>query len=108
MCYSESISTPGELKNIRCFDINVVMISREASPTFGHANCKFFSVYIPYKESISKEMNNDNDLNLHSMTKFRVGFATGHDFCSTLVLVKTPRFDSYCGQVYRPARPVWV
>ena len=31
--------------------------------------CKFFCVYRPYKESISKEMNNDNDLNLHSMTK---------------------------------------
>ena len=31
--------------------------------------CKFFCVYKPYKESISKEMNNDNDLNLHSMTK---------------------------------------
>ena len=31
-------------------------------------SCKFFSVYRPYKESISKEMNND-DLNLHSMTK---------------------------------------
>ena len=27
--------------------------------------CKFFCVYRPYKESISKEMNNDNDLNLH-------------------------------------------
>ena len=31
--------------------------------------CKFFCVYRPYKESISTEMNNDNDLNLHSMTK---------------------------------------
>ena len=31
--------------------------------------CKFFCVYRPYKESISKEMNNDNDLNLHSMAK---------------------------------------
>ena len=31
--------------------------------------CKFFCVYRPYKESISKEMNNDNDLNFHSMTK---------------------------------------
>ena len=31
--------------------------------------CKFFCVYRPYKESITKEMNNDNDLNLHSMTK---------------------------------------
>ena len=36
---------------------------------FGHMLCKFFCVYRPYKESISKEMNNDNDLNLHSMTK---------------------------------------
>ena len=26
-------------------------------------------MYISYKELISKEMNNDNDLNLHSMTK---------------------------------------
>ena len=30
---------------------------------------QIFCVYRPYKESISKEMNNDNDLNLHSMTK---------------------------------------
>ena len=35
---------------------------------FGHA-MPIFWVYRPYKESISKEMNNDNDLNLHSMTK---------------------------------------
>ena len=26
---------------------------------------QIFCVYRPYKESISKEMNNDNDLNLH-------------------------------------------
>ena len=31
--------------------------------------CKFFCVCRPYKESISREMNNGNDLNLHSMTK---------------------------------------
>ena len=41
------------------------MNSAEASPTFGHANANFFCVYKPYKESISKKMNNDNDLNLH-------------------------------------------
>ena len=35
---------------------------------FGHENAKFFCVYRPYKESISKEMN-DIDLNLHNMTK---------------------------------------
>ena len=37
--------------------------------------CNFFCVYRPYKESISKEMNND-DLNLHSMTNCRAGFVT--------------------------------
>ena len=30
---------------------------------------QIFSVYRPYNESISRGMNNDNDLNLHSMTK---------------------------------------
>ena len=40
-----------------------------ATPTFDRTNANFFCVYIPYRESISKEMNNDNDLNLHSMTK---------------------------------------
>ena len=35
---------------------------------FGHA-MQIFLCYKPYKESISKEMNNDNDLNLHNMTK---------------------------------------
>ena len=43
--------------------------SSEASSTFGHAKCKFFSVYKPYKEPISKAMSDNNDLNLHSMTK---------------------------------------
>ena len=42
-----------------------LVISGEASPIFGHANAYFFCVYRPYKESISKEMNNDNALNLH-------------------------------------------
>ena len=44
---------------------NIIDCSGEGSPAFGHANVKFFCVYRPYKESISKEMNNDNDLNLH-------------------------------------------
>ena len=43
------------------------LASGEASPTFGHANVNFsVFIYRPYnKESISKEINNDNDLNLH-------------------------------------------
>ena len=54
--------------------IKIVNNSGEASPTFGHANANF-SVFIDrtYKESTPKEMNNNNDLNLHSMA----GFATG-------------------------------
>ena len=39
----------------------------EARATFGHANEFFLFIHRIYKESISKEMNND-DLNLHSMT----------------------------------------
>ena len=42
--------------------------SGKASRTFGHAMQIFLRLYRPYKESISKEMNND-DLNLHSVTK---------------------------------------
>ena len=40
--------------------------SGKASLTFGHANaCKVICVYRQYNESVSEEMNNDNDLNLH-------------------------------------------
>ena len=45
--------------------------SSKASPTFGHAMQIFLRLYRPYKESISKALNND-DLNLHSVTKFRL------------------------------------
>ena len=66
---------------------------------FGHAIGKFFCVYRPYKDPISKEMNNDNDLNLHSMTKLSgwlryclydplgnlfTGLAPATENCSTL------------------------
>ena len=39
--------------------------------------CKFLCLYRPYKESISKEMNN-HDLNLHSVTKYSLGFPDLH------------------------------
>ena len=43
--------------------------SSEASPTFGHANANF-SVFIErIRNEFLPEMDNDNDLNLHSMTK---------------------------------------
>ena len=41
--------------------------------------CKFFCVYRPYEEPISKEMNNDNHLNFICMTKCRAGSATARD-----------------------------
>ena len=41
--------------------------SGKASPTFGHVMQIFLRLYRPYKESISKAMN--DDLNLHSVTK---------------------------------------
>ena len=45
-----------------------VIASGEASPTFGHAN-EIFSVFIDrIKESMSTETNNDNDLNLHTLS----------------------------------------
>ena len=48
----------------------VISLVRTAMFVTGEAGrwsgkCKFFCVYRPYKESFSKEMNNDNDLNLH-------------------------------------------
>ena len=36
-----------------------------SQPDICSCKCKFFCVYRPYKEPISKEMNNNNDLNLH-------------------------------------------
>ena len=45
----------------------LLMSSGKVRSTFGHSNVNF-SVYRPCEESISKEVNND-DLNLHSMTK---------------------------------------
>ena len=36
-----------------------------SQPDMWSCKCKFFCVYRPYKESVSKEMNNDNNLNLH-------------------------------------------
>ena len=43
--------------------------SGEASATFGHTNENFSVFTDRNEESISKEMNNDSDLNLHRITK---------------------------------------
>ena len=42
-----------------------VYLHWQSQPEIWSCKCKFFSVYRPYKESISKEMNKDRDLNLH-------------------------------------------
>ena len=44
--------------------------------------CKYFRAYGPLKQSISKEMNND-DLTLQSITKYITGFAT--DILSAMI-----------------------
>ena len=52
-----------ELKELFC------VLQWRSQPDIWPCKCKFFCVYRPYKELIFKEMNNDNDLNLYSMTK---------------------------------------
>ena len=40
-----------------------------SQPDIWSCKCKFFCGNRPYKEAISKEMNNDNVVNLNSKTK---------------------------------------
>ena len=47
-----------------------------SQPDIWSCKFKFFCVYRPYKETISKEMNNDNHLNLHLHDQTSAGFAT--------------------------------
>ena len=64
---------------------------------------QFFCVYILYEESISKEMNNDhNDLNLHSMTNCRAGFATVKDgiLCDIRKLINKTQGNHSCEGVF--------
>ena len=65
-----AVHTPSALlvaRKDKNFLASVKISAASGSATFGYANANF-SVYKPYKEPIPKEMNND-DLNLHSMTK---------------------------------------
>ena len=59
-----------------------------SQPDIWSCKCKFFCVYRSYKESIFKEMNNDNDLICICMTKY-VGLASllHSCFCSSWWLV---------------------
>ena len=53
----------------RTIDVKkVVLYQLRSQPNIWSCKCKVFCVYRPYKESISKEMNNDY-LNLHIITK---------------------------------------
>ena len=49
-----------ETRLLRRSHDNITRTSGEASSTFGHTNANFSVVYKPYKESISKEMNNND------------------------------------------------
>ena len=96
--------------------------SGEASPTILVMQCKFFCVYRPYKESISKEKINDNDLNLHSMTKLsgwlRYWTAVSSFLslepktldCNFFVInyvVLMKNFDHIIGRILRPCGSFW-
>ena len=53
---------------MRWVQFDLLAISGEATqgqPDIWSCKYKFFCVYRPYKEPISKEINNDNHLNLH-------------------------------------------
>ena len=50
-----------------------------SQPDIWSCKCKFFCVSRPYNEPISKEMNNDNHLNLHLHDQMSAGFATARD-----------------------------
>ena len=53
---------------------NVHSTQWQSQPDIWSCKCKFFCVYRPHKEPISKEMNNDKIC--ICMTKCRAGFAT--------------------------------
>ena len=54
----------------------------QSQPDIWSCKCKVICVYRQYNESISEEMNNDNDLNLHLNDQIRAGFATACFFAS--------------------------
>ena len=60
-------------------------------PDIWSCKCKFFCVYRPYKKSISKEMNNDNDLNLHSMNKFSDWFRYSDEVGELIIRKSQPQ-----------------
>ena len=49
---------------LRIFPFSDSLKQWRSQPDIWSCKCKFFCVYKPYKESVSKEMNNDSDLNL--------------------------------------------
>ena len=70
-------------------EIEYPLLQWRSQPDIWSCRCKFFCVYRPYKESISKEIN--NDLNLHSMTKL-LGW-----FCSCTIVELESTADSESG-----------
>ena len=63
----------GSLAGLLDLDVNICGkgfsfrsgLQLRSQPEIWSCKCKFFCVYRPYEISISKEMNNDNDINLH-------------------------------------------
>ena len=65
-----------------------LVIQWRSQPDIWSCKCKFFCVYRPYKESISKEMNNDN-LNLHLHDQMSVWLR----YCSRHILFEFLNFE---------------
>ena len=68
MLYACCVS--GELDPTQFYYISALLaVTKPARHVICSCKCNFFRVYKPYEDSITTEMNNDNDLNLHAMTK---------------------------------------
>ena len=66
LLHASSANLGKSLEAVNCYQYFYVWQQQWWSqPVIWSCKCKFFCIYRPYKESISKEMNNDNDLNLH-------------------------------------------
>ena len=57
------------MASVCCVVVTQDLRQWKSQPEIWSYRCIFFCVYRPYKESVSKEMKNDDDLNLHGMIR---------------------------------------
>ena len=61
----KSLNKDHRWERMLCLRSRSALEQWRSQPDIWSCKCQFFCVYRPYKEPISKEMNNDNHLNLH-------------------------------------------